>query len=337
MLIKFCIALRIVNFAAMKIEHYISELLYRYQCVTVPGFGAFLTETQSAQLHDASHTFYPPKKTISFNAYLKNNDGLLANHIAQAEKMTYEIAVTAIQNEVTSWKNSLQNNGAFLLKNIGELTLNSEKNLVFVPVDQFNYLTSSFGLTNFVSPSVKREVYKKEVELLEEKAPIIFTPEKRSSNNLLKYAAIFVLGVGLIGTSGYFGNSYYQNKVALETLAVQTRVQEKVNQKIQEATFFIENPLPAVTLTNSNEKEKEVTSPITMPYHIVAGSFKSKENATKLYQTLLQSGYKAEILPENEHGLVPVFYGSFASNDEAQKELSKIKNQKDANAWILVK
>jgi hypothetical protein len=25
------------------------------------------------------------KKMISFNAYLKNNDGLLANHIAQAE------------------------------------------------------------------------------------------------------------------------------------------------------------------------------------------------------------------------------------------------------------
>lgn len=336
MLIKFCIALRIVNFATMKIEHYISELLYRYQCVTVPGFGAFLTETQSAQLHETSHTFYPPKKTISFNAYLKNNDGLLANHIAQAEKMTYEIAVTAIQNEVNSWKNSLQNNGAFSLKNIGELTLNSEKNLVFVPVDHFNYLTSSFGLTNFVSPSVKREVYKKEVEQLEEKAPIIFTPEKRSSNNLLKYAAIFVLGAGLIGTSGYFGNSYYKNKVELETLAVQTRVQEKVNQKIQEATFIIENPLPAVTLNTVDKEEKVVTS-VSMPYHIGAGSFKSKENATKLYQSLLQSGYKAEILPENEKGLFPVYYGSFATNDEAQKELAKIKKEKDANAWILVK
>lgn len=334
MLIKFCIALRIVNFATMKIEHYISELLYRYQCVTIPGFGAFLTETQSAQLHETSHSFYPPKKIISFNGYLKNNDGLLANHIAQAEKMTYEIAVTAIQNEVNLWKNSLQNNGAFALKNIGELTLNSEKNLVFVPVDQFNYLTSSFGLTNFVSPLVKREIYKKELELLEEKAPIIFIPEKRSSN-LLKYAAVFVLGAGLISSGSYFGNSYYQNKIALETLAVQTRVQEKVNQKIQEATFFIENPLPAVTLTTS--KEEKVTGSVTTPYHIVAGSFKNKENATKLYQSLLKSGYNAEILPENEHGLVPVFYGSFTTNDEAQKELAKVKTLKDANAWLLVK
>jgi hypothetical protein len=66
----------------MKIEQYISQLLYRHQCVTVPGFGAFLTEIQSAHLHENTNSFYPPKKVISFNSHLKNNDGLLANHIA---------------------------------------------------------------------------------------------------------------------------------------------------------------------------------------------------------------------------------------------------------------
>lgn len=69
----------------MKIEVYISQLLYRYQCVTVPGFGAFLTETHSAQLNESTNSF-SSKKTISFNSRIKNNDGLLANHIAQAEK-----------------------------------------------------------------------------------------------------------------------------------------------------------------------------------------------------------------------------------------------------------
>jgi 2',3'-cyclic-nucleotide 2'-phosphodiesterase (5'-nucleotidase family) len=71
----------------MKIEQYISQLLFRYQCVTVPGFGAFLTEFQSAQLDENSHSFYPPKKMVSFNPFIKNNDGLLANHLAQAEKI----------------------------------------------------------------------------------------------------------------------------------------------------------------------------------------------------------------------------------------------------------
>jgi hypothetical protein len=33
----------------------------------------------------------------------KNNDGLLANHIAQTEKTSYDNAVSAIQLEVLNW------------------------------------------------------------------------------------------------------------------------------------------------------------------------------------------------------------------------------------------
>ena len=84
----------------MKIELYIAQLLYRYQCVTIPGFGAFLTEIQSAKLNESTNSFSPPKKMIAFNANLKNNDGLLANHIALAEKTSYEYAVSKIQYEV---------------------------------------------------------------------------------------------------------------------------------------------------------------------------------------------------------------------------------------------
>jgi nucleoid DNA-binding protein len=311
----------------MKIDQYISQLLYRYQCVTVPGFGAFLTEIQSAQLQENSHSFYPPKKLVSFNAYLKNNDGLLANHIAQAEKMSYEIAVTVIQNEVNSWKNKLQEQGSISLKNIGELTLNAEKNLVFIPADQINYLKSSFGLSTFASPNVKREEYKKEVEALEEKTPIAFTPEKRESSNFLKYAAIVVLGAGLLGASGFFGNQYYQDKIQQETLAIQTKVQKQVEQKIQEATFFIDNPLPTVTLTVSEGK---------MPYHIVAGAFMQEANAEKMYEELIKLGYHAKKIRQNKHGLYPVIYGSFTSYTEAQTETERIKKSHNPEAWVLI-
>jgi hypothetical protein len=79
----------------MKLEKYIDQLLFRYQCVTVPGFGAFLTETQSTQWIESTNTFSPPKKLLSFNSNIKNNDGLLANHIATTEKITYETAVSS--------------------------------------------------------------------------------------------------------------------------------------------------------------------------------------------------------------------------------------------------
>lgn len=309
----------------MKIEQYISQLLYRYQCVTVPGFGAFLTEFQAAQLDENSHSFYPPKKMISFNPFIKNNDGLLANHLAQAEKISYEIAVNIIQNEVSHWKTKIQEFGSFSVKNVGDFSLNSENNIVFVPIDQINYLTASFGLSSFVSPAVKREVYKEEVEQLEEKAPVIFTPEKRRNFSVLKYAAVFLLSAGITGTVGY---KYYENKIAQETLIVETNVQKKVNQKIQEATFYISNPLPAVTLTVPEEK---------LPYSVVAGAFRIESNAEEQYQRLLELGFKkAKRLAPNKHGLFPVVYGSYSTYSEAHKAMKNIQKLDNKAAWLLV-
>ena len=310
----------------MMIEPYISQLLYRYQCVTVPGFGAFLTEIQSARLEEDSDVFYPPKKLVSFNPYLKNNDGLLANHLAQSEKTTYEIAVNAIQNDVSHWKSKIQETGVFSLKNIGEFSFNSEKNLVFVPFDQLNYLTESFGLTSYISPSVQREIVK-DVVFAHENTAIAFIPERRKSYSYLKYAAIFVLTIGITGGIAYKLYDNYLNRIAQETLIVETNVQKKVNQKIQEATFFIENPLPTVTLTVANEK---------MNYHIVAGAFRQEANAEKIFESLNKLGYKARRIAPNKHGLFPVLYGSFSTYAEAQKAMDSIQKVHNHEAWLLI-
>jgi hypothetical protein len=303
---------------------YISQLLYRYQCVIVPGFGAFLTEIQSAQLNEGLHSFYPPKKLVSFNSYLKNNDGLLANHLAQSEKISYDTAVSFIENQVLDWKSKLQDLGTINLKNVGDFSLNAEKNLVFTPSDSVNYLTESFGLTNYVSPAIKREVLQ---QVLEEKDPIALVPEATNSNPFLKYAAIFVLSASLLGAGGVLGNNYYQQKIQEETLAVQTKVQKQVEQKIQEATFFISNPIPAVTLTVKDSK---------MPYHVVAGAFLNEENADIMFDELVHLGYPAKRIAKNQHGLYPVIYKSYSSYSEAQTEMQKIKKSHNPEAWLLI-
>ena len=316
------------NFVTMNIESYIAQLLYRYQCVTVPGFGAFLTEIQSAQLIESSHSFFPPKKVISFNAHLKNNDGLLANHIAQAEKTSYEYAISAIQYEVFNWKKALQENGLFSIKNVGNFSLNADKNLIFTPNDQTNFLTNSFGLSAFVSPVVKRELFEQKIEALEENIEenevIEFIPERRRTSAYLKYAAIFVLGLGLTGAIGY---PVYQQQIANQTIIVEQSVQKQVQHKIQEATFFIENPVPAVTLTVKESK---------MSYHIMAGAFREERNAQKAFEKLSNQGYKARRIPQNKYGLYPVLYGSYASFAEAEKAKQEIQNTINPDAWVLV-
>ena len=314
----------------MKIEHYISQLLYRYQCVTIPSFGAFLTEVQSAQLHESTHTFFPPKKVVLFNSNIKNNDGLLANHIAQMEKIPFEVAVSNILNEVAVWKNNLQIYGGISLPHIGELFFNSENNLVFTPTNQLNYLTQSFGLTSYVSPAVKRESYKQEIEALEERAPIALTPEKRNAPVVLKYAAMFVLGTGLLTASGIVGFNYYDAKIQQETLLVETNVQKQVNQKIQEATFFIDIP-SAIGATT------EIKTTVKKMYHLVAGVYQKEFYATKLVEELQNLGYHPIRLASNNKGVFPVLYGSYSNTVEAQEALTKIHKEHNPEAWIMIK
>ena len=308
----------------MKIENYIAQLLYRYQCVTVPGFGAFLTEIQSAQLVESAHSFFPPKKLISFNAYLKNNDGLLANHIAQTEKTSYEYAVSAIQYEVFNWKKTLQETGIFSIKNVGDFRLNADSNLIFTPSEQTNYLSSSFGLSPFVSPLVKRELFEQQLQALEETETIQLVPEHKNKYSLLKYAAVFVLGLGLTATVGY---PIYQNEIETQKIIVETAVQRQVQNKIQEATFFIESPIPAVTLTVKEGK---------LPYHIMAGAFRDETNAQRVFENLSEKGYKAKRIERNKYGLYPVLYGSFTTYAEAEKLKNEIRAKENPQAWILI-
>ena len=110
----------------MQISQYISELLFRYDCVVVPGFGAFLSERVSAKIDKNSGEFFPPCKRISFNAQLKSNDGLLANHISSVEEITYENAISKIKKQVDYAIKSLENNETVEFPNIGSLT-NSKK------------------------------------------------------------------------------------------------------------------------------------------------------------------------------------------------------------------
>jgi hypothetical protein len=307
----------------MRLATYISDLLYRYECVIVPNFGGFVTNEVSAKINHTSHTFYAPKKQLTFNSHLQNNDGLLANYIASAKNISFTNAVEFINSEVKNWQKQLKTE-ALELENIGLLALNQEGKLIFEPSVTVNYLTSSFGLTTFVSPSVNRVLYKETVKQLETVTPIINTSESRSKTPLfIKYAATAAI-IFALGTVGW--NEY--QKVAFQKIATETQLQQqKIEQSIQEATFVINNPLPAITLNVSKE---------TFNYHIIAGAFRETENAEKKLQELIDKGYNAKILGVNKWNLTQVAYESLNDENEAVNKLRAIHKTESKDAWLLV-
>ncbi len=296
----------------MQLSSYISDLLFRYECVIVPEFGGFVTKTVSSSVNHFTHTFYPPTKKIGFNNQLTNNDGLLANYIADVENISFEQAVNNIATTVNFWNSQLQDENIVLDK-IGNLSLSKEHKIIFEPLETVNYLTSSFGLDSFNSPAVKREEYKQKTILLD-------TTAKRKPS-YFKYAATVAAFLAL---GGIGWQSMQQNQIK----ALETEYQEKRNQKIEEATFVISNPLPEITL--------DLVKTLPKKYHLIAGAFGEEANAFKKVKQLKKKGFKAEIIGINKWGLTQVAFESYSTRGEALKNLKEIKKTVSKDAWLFV-
>jgi len=309
----------------MQLSQYISDLLYRYECVTLPNFGAFLSHPISARINETTNDFYPPQKQLSFNAQLQSNDGLLASYISDVENISFEVATSKIENQVSQLKSRLEKGGTVEFKHIGELTASEEGKILFVPAESLNYMTESFGLASFVSPSVERRAHQAVVQKLEATGAIALTPKRRKSALYMKYAAIAVLALGLggsIGSNLYLSQIEQQNNVALDT------ANATLDTKIQEATFVIDNPLPAVMVSLKKQSGN---------FHIVAGAFRVKENSEKKLKQLKSLGYSARLIGVNRYGLHQVVYESFETRKDAEKALFKIRKAENRAAWLLIK
>ena len=297
----------------MTIFKEIYDLLYNNDCVIVPEFGAFVLKSHSAYIKD--DTFYPPRKVISFNAMLDENDGLLVKHLSTSRNISYKKALKTINDETQSLKNELSANKKIKIDPLGYIELSSEGNLVFYPKESINFESNSFGLSSFSRQPILKSV-KKDIP---SKAASTITP-------VLRYAAIFI---ALIGFSyfGYFNYSNYLDNERIKNIAI---AQEQILQNVQAATFNI-GELPTINL--------KVTAPIEntnkIYFSVIAGSFRSKVNAEKHLNHLISKGFKASYTAINPRGLFRVAYARLDSRKKAYSLIAEIKENGE-DAWLLI-
>jgi nucleoid DNA-binding protein len=307
----------------MQLSTYIKDLLYRYECVIIPGFGAFLANFTTAKIDSELDRFHPPGKSISFNRQLQTNDGLLANYAASVEGTTYEKALEKIRNFTGKLSLQLMDGAIVTLDGIGDFKLNSENNVAFTPANIENFNTASFGLTTFVSSEISRlEATGTTTEVADD--AFLFTPTK-PSQPYLKYAAVGLIAITL---AGFGGMKMYEGNVEQHNFAEKQKATTVLEKQIQEATFIIDNPLPAIELALTKE---------TGSYHIVAGAFRVEENATKKIGQLQEKGFFATMVGINKYGLHQVIYSSHHNRLEALEALRTIKREENKDAWLLVK
>ena len=308
----------------MQLSKYISHLLYKYECVTIPGFGAFLGTPAPAELDIEKKLIYPPTKMISFNAQLQSNDGLLASSIAVDLQTSYEQAVRHVHKEVVRWKSMLHDGKTIELDRIGKLHFNSEQNVVFLPSKDHNHLTDSFALY----PVQARKI--DQIKILKGTPKIINLNNERSQNQSnsqgtiskpLRQVAAAAAAV-VIGYSGFMAyDDYNQN----QQIILEMQLRDEAKQEVQQAVFDL-GELPKLSIQTIPQEA----------YHIIGGAFAVESNADRYLTELQQKGFiSARKLAPNSYGLYMVALGSYVDRTEAIDFLRQVQRSEVADAWML--
>lgn len=312
------------------IEKQLKRLLYRFDCVIMPNFGAFLAKNISAQYHTNTQVFYPPKRTLTFNAQLKSDDGLLIKSLAKTNDLSYAEAKKEVYDFVNDLNKTLETTHKVYLEQIGAFEHTADGILRFYPENN-SLRTDTFGLQPLQIDVLSKKDESVNAQVLE---PQTNQPQDEDETKriplYLKYAAIGLIALGIAGVIGY---SIYNNQFKKNSSLVEEVQKTPVKDQLQSADFQLQHSLPTLTF-NIVDDQKEETS---KKFHIIAGAFRFKSNALKKQNQLIQQGYKSQLIGENKYGLHQVSYKSVATRAEALENLTKIKQHEDERAWLLIK
>ena len=349
----------------IKIDLYISDLLYSYDCVVIPDFGGFVANYAAAKIQPIQHKITPPSKQISFNKNLKNNDGLLSNHIAEKQSLSYSEANELIKSFVDQSIEGLNKGDKIKIEKVGTLFLDPERNIQFIAEEKNDFLLDSFGLGSMrVQPIVRAGAEERIQKEIKKVIPLVQEEEKkRRSIFWPAAAALLVLFVG-----AYFLNLQYKvvdtsavqysNLVGLnkanplfeerEALKLATLKENKAGLKLEEGLFnysispkettniWVDNRTEEAEPKVDNTKVVKETLKQDLKYHVMGGCFSNKRNAEKLVKKLINKGYDARLLGEFKN-LHAVSFGSFAADSDARDLLAKVKSNENKAAWLLAK
>lgn len=309
----------------MTVDYYIRQLLYRNDCVIIPAFGAFLVKRVTAKVSVENNYIEAPKRVLSFNPQLKNDDGLLITYVSEAQKISYKEAQLMVENFVEEVTAAIQRKKEVLVEDLGKFSFNENQFLSFEAITTQNYLLSSFGLEN---TSIEKITIENTAETQQEPKVIVLSDsieENNKSFGWVKYAAVIA---GLISMGGLFTWQHQQKEFEQQKQLVNQRVEEKIENHLQEANFSISPFTSSIEIEIPKEE-------LHYPFHIIGGAFRSAANAAKKVNQLKQLGFDAKEIGQNKYGLYQVVYQSYITREEALQALSNIRQTHNPNAWLL--
>ena len=324
----------------------IEQLLYFHECVTVPNFGSFLVSNTKAKVDFKRGKFMSPKRKVSFNSLIKQNDGILAKHISSNQNISYQNALEEINVKIKQWSQKIKID-TLIFKNIGEFYLNTENKMCFQAYNTKNFSHAFYGLENFdrlplrgheLNIIINKETNSKTIIMdNDKKENLAFEPESKNSTKKGKFKLVAIItSLIFLSVCGYyFGNEYIQN----ERIRSTEIAQKKIKSNVQKATYEIGSISSLELNVKANIETVEDDAVLAVQgdfYSVIAGSFRDERNAEKLLNKLNSEGFNASFAKNSPSGLFRVAYGRLKTKREAYQLLNFVKFTLELDAWYLV-
>ena len=312
-----------------QISQAIRILLMEYEYVIVPDLGGFITQYQSAKLLEDKGFISPPQRKLSFNAQLKNDDGLLVNFLSRF----YQIDIKEAQNNLKKFTQecfTLLDKGAKVkLNKIGFLVFDKELNIQFSSFEEENFNPYSYGLVN-VS-------YQK----LNHKESLIVKKKKIQASKYYSYAAVLLPLILIFWISSIYlnkqGGALLQNKEIASVLNISSEPVQKKDKEIKEEALVlkelaqktkVENALFYTESKNIEKATKKQQVAEKVKKELTKKEVKIEPLEKQKNKAILAKKEAEKIKKPNKEITLSAFQlvaGSFKNKDNAYRLSKKIK------------
>ncbi len=349
----------------------ISELLYEYECVVVPGFGGFVTNYRAAEMN-GSAVMYPPSRDLGFVDVLTVDDGVLMRRLTQKNGGSYQEALKNIETFTYDALKTLNHKAAICVPQVGKIKADTKGHLQF-EAENTNFLADAFGLPELQLPPPETPTAILPVKA-PTTAPVIKSETKDMAKSTFSLFNIIVL-VGLAALAYMLWTRYQDNKLNKDTTEERIPViddredyyddEEDVGiLDTDEPEYIDENPDTYIEEFNeTSEPEAYIDDPVTVVerrtkvveappekvtpppaptrtysakkkrYTVVVGSFSNGDFANDMIRRCKKAGY--EVTTNWKGGMKRVGVILYCPANELDSQLKKVQNQFNREAWVM--
>ena len=300
------------------LARHIELLLRDNDCVILPGFGGFIAHDVPAYYVGEEGLYYPPTRSISFNAAISMNDGLLAQSYMKSYQVDYARANYMIDMAMEQLTDMLDEEGCVTLPRIGTITQDAYQSLQFTPDAAGIASPKHFGLGAFLIKELSQLSKPAEVHPKDEAQKtktISIHINKEMLHRVMSTAAIFLLLIMVALPTGNHrptdiaslhltelitAPQVLQPETESPVIATEERAISEVNdqqpiansqqpQALEEATPIIETESTEVVTEDVSTTATEEAVEITVPIAEVPQTVAIAAQPTKTYHIIVAS------------------------------------------------